>query len=110
MSHDQPKTNTSSSKIGTSPKNGPKSTPLSNVESNLSVDEQNWLNSMKKRIQNGELIVAQTDKSRCFAIFSKKQYLKSGLVHMAKDLEIEPEKVKRVQNYVNDHVSWISGM
>ena len=86
--------------------------PKSNFESNLTIDELDGLKSLRKRIQNGELVVCQTDKSKRlrFAVLSKSQYLEAGLVQKAKDLEIEPDKIKRVQNFVNDHVSWISGM
>ena len=33
-----------------------------------------------------------------------KAYLESGLQHTKNDIEIEPERVKRVQNVVNDHM------
>ena len=41
---------------------------------------------------------------------SKEQYLHSGLVHTANDIEIEQSQVKRVQNTVNDHVGWLNSI
>ena len=57
-------------------------------ESNLSPDELKGLKSLKRRIKAGELVVCDTDKSRRFAILSRDQYVKSGLVHTVNDLEI----------------------
>ena len=59
-------------------------------EMNLTRDEIIWLKSLKKRIDSGQLVVAQTDKSKKFAIITQEQYVASGLVHTKKDLEISP--------------------
>ena len=37
---------------------------------------------------------------------SRKQYIDSGMSHVAKDLQIEPHQVKKIQKSVNDHVYW----
>ena len=79
-------------------------------ESNLTREELIRLESLKRRIKAGELCISSTDKSKRFAILSNKQNIESGLQHTSKDLEIEPSKVKRVQNYVNDHVSWLKAI
>jgi len=68
------------------------------------------LKSLQKHIKAGELCVVQTDKSKRFAILSKDQYLQSGLHHTKGHLEIEAKRVKRIQNFVNDHVFWLSIM
>ena len=36
----------------------------SNANSNLTQDEIKGINSLKKRVQNGELVVTETDKSK----------------------------------------------
>ena len=53
-------------------------------------------------------MVVDTDKSKRFSILSRDQYIESGLVHTRNDKEIDFERVKRIQNYVNDHSYWIS--
>ena len=78
-----------------------------NVESNLSKEELIGLKSLKKRIADGQIVVVQTDKSKRFSVMTKQQYIESGLVHTNKDIKIEPENVKRIQNVVNSHVWWL---
>ena len=77
------------------------------LDSNLSKDELMGLASLKKRISEGSLVVADTDKSKKFALLTREQYLESGLQHTVNDLEILPDNVKRIQNVVNDHVRWV---
>ena len=76
-------------------------------ETNLSKEEIIGLKSLKKRIAAGEIIVCETDKSKRFCILTPKQYFESGLKHTKNDIEISPDKVKRVQNFVNDNVNWL---
>ena len=68
------------------------------------------LKSLKKRIAQGQLVIAQTDMSKRFAVMTRQQFLESGLQHTAKDLEIDPDRVKRIQNTVNSHVEWLKDM
>ena len=84
-----------------------KSNKVVNHESNLTREEWLGLTSLKKRVKEGSIVVADTDKSKRFCLLTREQYLQSGTQHTSKDLEIEPERVKRVQNYVNDHVNWL---
>ena len=76
-------------------------------EINLSKNEINGLKSLKKRVEQGNIVVVETDKSKKFALLTREQYIESGLQHTNNDLEIQPENVKRVQNVVNDHVHWL---
>ena len=78
-----------------------------NIDSNLSKEEQLGLKSIRERIKSGQIIVADTDKTKKFALLTPEQYIESGNVHTDKDIRIEPDKVKRIQNYVNDHVWWL---
>ena len=79
----------------------------SHENSNLTREELIGLKSLKQRIKSGEIIICETDKSRKFAALTPAQYLESGLQHTTKDLQIEPERVKRIQNVVNSHVEWL---
>ena len=45
-------------------------------DSNLSKSELSGLKSLKKRVRDGNLVVASTDKSKRFALLTKDQYSK----------------------------------
>ena len=77
-------------------------------ESNLSVKEQNALKNLKKRISNGSLVIATSDKSKRFVALTKEQYIQSGLAHTKGDIKIDQTQVKRIQNTVNNHTWWLS--
>ena len=87
-----------------------KSQKQTNVESNLTPDENLGLKSLQKRVKDGSLVIAETDKSKRFACLTRDQYIASGMVHAGKDIEISPSKVKRIQNTVNDHTWWFKEM
>ena len=77
-------------------------------DSNLSKNELQGLNSLRKKVSNGSLVVATTDKSKRFALLTRDQYLASGKAHTEKDIEISQSQVKRIQNCVNDHSKWLA--
>ena len=87
-----------------------KSKPDTFHESNLSAKELIGLKSLKKRVSKGDIVVTQTDKSKRFSVLTRQQYIESGMQHTKKDLEIDPKRVKRIQNTVNDHVKWLGEM
>ena len=60
---------------------------------NLSRNEIEALRTLKKKIQEGELVVSQTDKSSRFAVLTRAQYLESGQVHTAREREIGSKDV-----------------
>ena len=74
------------------------------------MSECKGLKSLKGKISKGHLVICETDKSKRFAALTKQQYIESGLQHAKKDLEIEPHRVKRIQNTVNHHVWWVKEM
>ena len=77
-------------------------------ELNLNVRERKGLESLRKRVQEGELVIAQTDKSSRFSVLSREQYIKSGTKHTSKDTEIGWKHIKTLQRHTNDHVWWLS--
>ena len=77
---------------------------------NLSWEESNGLKSLKKKIKEGKLVVAQTDKSSRLAVMSVEQYVNAGKEHTKKDLRIDWAKVTYLQNQVNSHVWWIGNI
>ena len=75
---------------------------------NLPHKEALALKSLKKRVDNGELVVCQTDKSSRLAVLTLEQYLDSGRVNTLKDKKVNWKDVKYLQGQVNNHVWWIS--
>ena len=77
-------------------------------DSNLNKKEKEGLESLKKRVKEGEIVVAQTDKSSRFTLLTRSQYLQSGLKHTEKDRKITWRDVKKLQRTTNNHVWWLS--
>ena len=75
---------------------------------NLSESERSDLKSLKKKVNNGNLLVCQTDKSGRFAILTRQQYLDAGYEHTKKDVEIEVAENEDVERTLNGHLKWFS--
>ena len=76
--------------------------------SNLTERERSGLDSLKKRIKSGELVILETDKSNKFAVTTEEKYLEMGHVHTAKDRKISRDEIREKQKIVNGHMSmWI---
>ena len=79
-----------------------------NNPQNLSKEEIEALTQLKKKVKNGDLMIAQTDKSSRFAVLTLKQYLESGYSHTKKDKVSSWKEVKYLQGQVNSHVWWLN--
>ena len=79
-----------------------------NLELNITKKEKSGLESLKKRIKEGELIIAQTDKSSRFAALTRDQYLQAGKKHTSKDERVDWKVIKRLQRITNDHMWWLA--
>ena len=75
---------------------------------NLSKTEAEGLESLKKRVKAGEIMITTTDKSGRMAILTKDQYVKSGESHTLKDEKLDWKKITYIQNQVNSHTWWLS--
>ena len=75
--------------------------------SNLTKEEQEGLQSLKKRVKEGEIIVLPTDKSGRFALMTRETYEVAGAVHTKKDLLVNNEVVKETQSILNGNVSML---
>ena len=73
--------------------------------SNLNNHEINGLKSLKKRVNNGEIVVIPTDKSGNLAIMTQSAYLAAGLKHTVADKEVGWPIIKESQKELNGHVS-----
>ena len=75
---------------------------------NLTKDEREAMESIKKRIQNKEIMVTQTDKSGRFALLTHDQYIHSGNKHTSKDKKVTWKDINYLQGQVNNHTWWCS--
>ena len=66
------------------------------------------METLSKRVREGEIFITSTDKSSRFALLNRKQYLDSGKVHASKDKQIKWCDVKYLQAQVNSHMWWLS--
>ena len=76
-------------------------------QSNLTSNELKGLKSLQKRVAQGEIVIAQSDKSSKLCVLNKEQYLLSGIEHCKNNLEISLTDVNRLQKYVNANVEWL---
>ena len=53
--------------------------------SNLTKSEQRGLKSLRKRVNRGEVVVTETDKSKRYCILTREEYEKSGMKHTQKE-------------------------
>ena len=76
--------------------------------SNLTRQQARGLKKLKKRVTEGELIVAGTDKSGKLCVMPKEMYMEAGEVHTSKDRVVSEKLVHETQKKLNGHVSmWI---
>ena len=68
------------------------------------------MNSLSKRVKDGDIFIPSTDKSSRFAILSKEQYIESGHTHTVKDKEVKWSEIKYLQAQVNSHMWWLSAI
>ena len=74
-------------------------------KSNVNDTELKGLESLKKRIGKGELIVVKTDKTGKLAAMSRESYEEAGMEHTEKDTEVDRETCDKIQRIINGHTS-----
>ena len=76
--------------------------------SNLTGEEEEGIKSLRKRIEEEDLIVMKTDKSGKFAVTNRENYERLGEAHTGKDRKIEDEEAREKERVINGHTSmWI---
>ena len=76
-------------------------------KSNLSTSEQRGLKSLKKRVEEGQIVVMTTDKTGSFAVLGRERYLEAGLSHAQGDTEVGWGEIQTAQREVNGHISML---
>ena len=74
-------------------------------QSNLTNEQFRGLQKLKKRVQQGEIVIYATDKTNRLAITTCNLYLKMGLEHTSKDEEVNQEDITKCQSIINGHTS-----
>ena len=77
------------------------------VKSNLGPSEQRGLKSLKKRVEDGQIVVLTTDKTGNFSVMGWDRYLEAGLSHTGDDEEVGMDVLKTAQREINVHVSML---
>ena len=75
--------------------------------SNLTKSEKEGLESLRKRVAEGEIVVVPTDKSGRFSVMDMDTYLQAGLKHAGKDRLVSMTEIKENQSELNGQVSMI---
>ena len=76
-------------------------------ESNLDKNELGGIKTLKKRVEDSEIVVCATDKSGRFAIMTMEDYRYAGRKHTLKDKEVDFSFVKKNQRILNAHCSML---
>ena len=76
-------------------------------KSNLSPNEARGLKKLRKRVENGEIVILPTDKTEKFAVMGRETYEKAGLSHSRGDKEVGWGELSLAQREVNGHVSML---
>ena len=61
-------------------------------KTNLTVEEQRGIKSLRKRVKEGGITILPTDKSGRFCVMSVEEYLRAGGKHTSKDEEVGVKK------------------
>ena len=74
---------------------------------NLTPNQRIGLDSLMKRVKEGNILVQQTDKTGKFVITNKETYIRLGQEHIAGDKEITEDVIKATNSKLNGHISML---
>ena len=77
---------------------------------NITKTEERTIKDLKKRIGEKEVVVFSTDKSGRFTIDKPNNYQEAIIQHTVNDNEVEEEKVKQIENKMNQHMKQFNKM
>ena len=73
-------------------------------ENNLTKSETEGIKEIKKKIKDKEIVVFATDKSGRFSVDTPQNYEEAVMAHTTNDMEINCERVKRIEGKLNQHM------
>ena len=74
---------------------------------NLTKEQEKGLESLKRRVKDGELVILPTDKTGKFAVMTRSTYKKAGLSHIKEDKEVGYEDLWEAQKELNGHMAML---
>ena len=77
---------------------------LENQPDNLTKSERRGLKKLRKRIQDKEIVVLETDKSGSLCIMPLDMYMKLGEEHVKNDPKVIWEEVRSIQREIKGHL------
>ena len=77
---------------------------------NISKSEENTIKEVKENIKNKDIVVFTTDKSGRFTVDTPKNYTEAVMKHTRNDVQIETERVKQIENKMNQHMKQFNKM
>ena len=79
-------------------------------DQNITEAEGKAIKSVKKRITGKEIVVSTTDKSGRFTVDTPGNYQDAVMLHTVNDIEIETERVRQIENRMNQHMKLFNKM
>ena len=73
-------------------------------ENNLTMEEENGLTKLQKRVKDGYLVVVKTEKSGRFSVISMEEYDRSGTLHIKNDVEMNLSLLQENQRRLNGYL------
>ena len=70
---------------------------------NLSESEKRGLKKLKKRSDEGELVIGTTDKSGKLCVSSMESYIRQGQKHVGSDRAVDWEEIFQIQRRMSNH-------
>ena len=71
-------------------------------EPNMTEKEEKGLKSIKKRVEEGDIVVIKTDKSSKLAVMNTEEYLDMGRGTRTKDRKVDRKKIVEVEKKLNE--------
>ena len=79
-------------------------------EQNVTKAEEKAIKDIKKRITDREIVVSTTDKSGRFTVDTPENYEEAVMAHTVNDREVEKDRVRQVENRMNQHMKQFNKM
>ena len=77
---------------------------------NITKEETEAMNQLKKRVKDKSVVIFTTDKSGRFSVDTPENYEKAVSEHTKNDVEINQEEVKQIENKLNQHMRQFNRM
>ena len=70
---------------------------------NLTESQKTGMQSLKKRMQAGEIVILKTDKSGKLCVATMEEYIRMGQEHAGKDEIIGRKQIEEMEKEINGH-------